>query len=79
MFPAYPLLCLCAAVSVDAGQMLLFRTFINNGSHYLKSTARYAGILLVLFAVLGVSRILALYKGKLNNVVKFQIILYVYF
>lgn len=63
MFPAYPLLCLCAAVSVDAGQMLLFRTFINNGSHYLKSTARYAGILLVLFAVLGVSRILALYKA----------------
>lgn len=68
LFPVYPLICLCGAVTVDVLQKLLFRLrcwlrHAAPGTHYLDcSTAVTVGVVM-LSAALGVSRITALYRN----------------
>lgn len=57
---------LCGAVSIDSLQVLWYRFFIKKGLHYAKCTAKAALFILVVYSALGISRMLALYKG-INN------------
>lgn len=63
MFPAYPLIALCAAVGIDALQVAWFRYFVKKGEHYAKCTKKIALIILACYITLGLSRMFALYKG----------------
>ncbi|XP_063235032.1 alpha-1,2-mannosyltransferase ALG9 [Bacillus rossius redtenbacheri] len=66
LFPVYPLLCLSAAVGVDALQKLWFRLAVRwheRGSHYLDRTAPVALAAVAVCSLLGVARTLALYSG----------------
>ncbi|KAJ1528897.1 hypothetical protein ONE63_007266 [Megalurothrips usitatus] len=73
LFPVYPLICLCGAVTVDTLQKLWFAVEMrfriagarDGGKpvHYLNSTARILIMVIAICSVFGVSRILTLYKG----------------
>lgn len=64
LFPAYPLLALAAAITIDAAQKLAYylirRTKAN---HYLKETGWLAGLALLTFSLLSVSRVVAVYQN----------------
>jgi len=81
LFPVYPLICLCGAVTVDVIQKIWFRFWVEGqaqptsrkssnagapptGRHYLQHTVPIMIAALVLTSLLGLSRILTLYKGK---------------
>ncbi|KAF4520183.1 hypothetical protein B566_EDAN003895 [Ephemera danica] len=71
LFPIYPLVCLCGAVTLDSMQKLWFRlkqvlkVAKNNQSiqHYLKQSQGLALGVLIVCCTLGISRSLALYRG----------------
>ncbi|PNF36246.1 Alpha-1,2-mannosyltransferase ALG9 [Cryptotermes secundus] len=66
MFPVYPLICLCGAITVDSIQKLWFRFCIRDverGTHYLTHTAPIMVVAVLVCSLLSVSRILALYIG----------------
>ncbi|KAK7575993.1 hypothetical protein V9T40_012279 [Parthenolecanium corni] len=63
LFPIYPMVALCGAVSIDSLQVLWYRFFIKKGLHYAKCTAKAALFILVVYSALGISRMLALYKA----------------
>lgn len=68
LFPIYPLIGLCGAISLDVVQKLFYRlkTMVVNiapGSHYLDHTMSLAGLALIVSTLLGASRIVALYKS----------------
>lgn len=66
LYPIYPMIALCAAISVDAIQKLIYRIRSSfkpfpRGSHYLDHTIWLTGLIMVLTSILGLSRITALY------------------
>lgn len=66
LFPVYPLIALCGAVSIDAIQKLYYRLLTRfktfaKGTHYLDHSTWIAIIALVTTSALGLSRIAALY------------------
>lgn len=66
LYPIYPMIALCGAISVDAIQKLFYRLCaairpFPPGSHYLDHTMWIAGIIMILPSVLGLSRVAALY------------------
>ncbi|KAF2898396.1 hypothetical protein ILUMI_07779 [Ignelater luminosus] len=75
LFPIYPMICLCAAITVDILQKLWFRVLcflktqpvkmlrLSHGPHYLDSTLFIMIGTIVISALLGVSRIFALYRN----------------
>lgn len=68
LFPIYPMICLCAAISLDIVQKLVFRiwTLIKPqpyGTHYLDKTMIVAIIFVAISSLLSVSRIFAVYKN----------------
>ncbi|KAL1140575.1 hypothetical protein AAG570_000505, partial [Ranatra chinensis] len=63
LFPIYPLICLCGALTVDAIQKIYFRLFVRVGQHYLHHTTHLVVPVVFITSLVGVSRILALYKG----------------
>ncbi|BES97102.1 Alg9-like mannosyltransferase family [Nesidiocoris tenuis] len=63
LFPVYPLVCLCGGLTVDAVQKLYFRLFVRSGQHYLHHTSHLVFPTVFITSLLGVTRILALYKG----------------
>lgn len=67
MFPVYPLVCLCGAITVDAIQKLWFRFWVRDmerGTHYLTHTAPIMVVAILISSLLSVARILALYNGE---------------
>lgn len=68
MFPVYPLICLCGAITVDSIQKLWFRFCVRDverGTHYLTHTAPIMVEAVLVCSLLSVSRILALYIGEI--------------
>ncbi|XP_069676625.1 alpha-1,2-mannosyltransferase ALG9 isoform X1 [Periplaneta americana] len=66
LFPVYPLICLCGAITVDAFQKLWFRFFVRDvekRTHYLTHTAPIMVVAILVSSLLSVARILALYNG----------------
>lgn len=63
LFPIYPLICLCGALTLDAVQKIYFRLFVRTGQHYLHHTSLIVFPVVFITSLLGVTRILALYKG----------------
>ncbi|XP_039296136.1 alpha-1,2-mannosyltransferase ALG9 [Nilaparvata lugens] len=63
LFPVYPLVCLCGAITLDAGQKLWFRMVVRSGVHYLQHTTLVIIPALVVVCLLGLMRIVVLYKG----------------
>ena len=72
LYPVYPLICLCGAVTVDTLQKLWFALVThyqkkgksgNKRMHYLNDTVSIFLIVLVLCSALGLSRTFTLYKG----------------
>ncbi|XP_014240133.1 alpha-1,2-mannosyltransferase ALG9 isoform X1 [Cimex lectularius] len=63
LFPVYPMICLCGALTVDAIQKIYFRLFVRTGQHYLHHTSHIVFPAVFITSLLGVTRILALYKG----------------
>lgn len=63
LFPIYPLICLCGALTLDALQKIYFRLFVRTGQHYLHHTSLIVFPVVFITSLLGVTRILALYKG----------------
>ncbi|GLV41573.1 ALG9 alpha-12-mannosyltransferase [Carabus blaptoides fortunei] len=68
LFPIYPLICLCGAVTIDILQKLWFRLccFVREplaGSHYLDYSVYITLGTIILSALLSISRILSLYKN----------------
>jgi alpha-1,2-mannosyltransferase len=69
MFPVYPLICLCGAITVDAIQKLWFRFRVRDverGTHYLTHTAPIMVLAILTCSLLSVARILALYNGEIG-------------
>ncbi|KAL3282796.1 hypothetical protein HHI36_005962 [Cryptolaemus montrouzieri] len=67
LFPIYPMICLCGAISLDILQKLTFRIWsllktVPQGTHYLDKTMFIIYITLIITSVLGISRIFALYR-----------------
>lgn len=72
LFPVYPLICLCGAVTVDTLQKLWFALLIqfrkknkadSKKMHYLNDTIPIFVFVVAICSILGVSRILSLHKG----------------
>ncbi|XP_068086468.1 alpha-1,2-mannosyltransferase ALG9 [Anabrus simplex] len=66
LFPVYPMICLCGAITVDCIQKLWFRFFVTDaerGSHYLNHTTPIMVAFLAVCSLLGLSRMFALYHG----------------
>jgi alpha-1,2-mannosyltransferase len=66
LFPVYPLICLCGAITVDAIQKLWFRFCVRDverGTHYLTHTAAIMVVAILISSLMSVARILALYNG----------------
>ncbi|KAF7281365.1 hypothetical protein GWI33_004848 [Rhynchophorus ferrugineus] len=68
LFPIYPMICLAGAISVDIIQKLLFRCWnlikkMPYGTHYLDKTMFVMVASMGIALILGVSRIVALYKN----------------
>lgn len=66
LYPIYPMIALCGAISVDAIQKLFYRLCaairpFPPGSHYLDHTMWIAGMIMILPSLLGLSRVAALY------------------
>lgn len=71
LFPVYPLISLCGAITVDICQRVYYRvlTFFGKlrtaalGSHYLDHTMLIAMTIMVVSTILGLSRVFALYRN----------------
>lgn len=68
LFPVYPLITLCGAVSLDILQKLYFRfrtwrKTVPAGAHYLDNTLHIAALIMIVCTIFGISRIFALYKN----------------
>ncbi|XP_055377743.1 alpha-1,2-mannosyltransferase ALG9 [Condylostylus longicornis] len=68
LFPIYPMISLCGAITVDIFQKLIFRIRclfrqFKNGVHYLDDTMVFAIAVMLVSAGIGMSRILALYRN----------------
>ncbi|KAJ8955565.1 hypothetical protein NQ318_001395 [Aromia moschata] len=68
LFPIYPMICLCGAISVDVVQKLYFRMWnifkqMPLGSHYLDKTMFIMITAVAITSWFGVSRVFALYKN----------------
>lgn len=68
LFPIYPLITLCGAVSIDVLQKLFYRVKkwlkkLPNGQHYLDHTTFIAAIFVILTIIPSLSRIISLYKN----------------
>lgn len=68
LFPIYPMIALCGAVSLDVIQKLFYRiktmvVKVGQGSHYLDHTMFIAGGTLIVATLLGASRTISLYKS----------------
>ncbi|PSN34732.1 Alpha-1,2-mannosyltransferase ALG9 [Blattella germanica] len=66
LFPVYPLICLCGAITVDVIQKLWFRFFVKDverGTHYLTHTAPIMVVAILVCSLLSIARILAIYNG----------------
>lgn len=69
LFPIYPMVCLCGAISLDIIQKIYFR--LKNwclsksaiGTHYLDHSLWIAAIVMIITTVFGLSRIYALYNN----------------
>lgn len=78
LFPVYPLICLCGAVTLDSVQKLWFRLKqvvklsapAQPVQHYLRRSQGLALTVLIICCALGVSRSFSLYRGNINNQVK---------
>ncbi|XP_050306990.1 alpha-1,2-mannosyltransferase ALG9 [Anthonomus grandis grandis] len=67
LFPIYPMICLAAAITLDVCQKLIFRIWslvkkMPQGTHYLDKTTVVMMMVVTIFSVLGISRIVGLYK-----------------
>lgn len=69
LFPIYPMITLCGAITVDVFQRLFFRLktslvkFTAANSHYLDHTMFIAVIILLCSTLLGMSRVFSLYRN----------------
>ena len=64
LFPVYPLLCFAAALTLDNLQRIYFHVFFRQKKgNYLEKTRWISSLILVIFALLCTSRIIALYKN----------------
>lgn len=68
LFPVYPLISLCGAITLDIGQKIFFRIKsaiirINTATHYLNHTTFITVIVVIISVLFNVSRILALYRN----------------
>ena len=68
LFPIYPLISLCGAITLDICQKIFFRirtaiVKINTATHYLNHTTFIAVFVVIVSVIFNVSRILALYKN----------------
>lgn len=68
LFPVYPMICLCGAITVDIIQKLYFRVLslmrkFPAGTHYLDKSMYIPLITVGIFTILSISRIFALYKN----------------
>lgn len=68
LFPIYPMITLCGAISIDVVQKLFYRIKkaikkLPNGQHYLDHTTFIAVILVVLSTTPSLSRVVSLYKN----------------
>ena len=64
LFPIYPLLCMAAAISVEAIQKLWCAFFVKlHDRHYLEHTKWISTLFLVVTSILSISRIGALYHN----------------
>ena len=68
LFPVYPLISLCGAITLDICQKIFFRIKsaifkITAATHYLNHTTFMVVLVVIVSALLNVSRILALYKN----------------
>lgn len=68
LFPIYPMICLAGAISLDIIQKLFFRVWsllkrMPHGTHYLDKTTFIMVATVGLSSLLGISRIIALYKN----------------
>lgn len=69
LFPAYPLICLCGAISIHSIQIIysfMITEIFGKFSRKLPSSHFISIATAVVMIFLGISRILALYKGKAN-------------
>lgn len=68
LFPVYPLVSLCGAITIDVCQKILFRiksaiSKLTTATHYLNHTTFITVIFVIISVVLNLSRILALYRN----------------
>lgn len=68
LFPVYPLISLCGAITLDISQKIFFRirsaiVKINTATHYLNHTTFIAVFVVVVSVLFNMSRILALYRN----------------
>lgn len=68
LFPIYPMITLCGAITIDVVQKLYYRLQTWNKSvepnkHYLDSTIFIAALIMIASTVLGMSRIFSLYRN----------------
>lgn len=68
LFPIYPMITLCGAITIDIIQKLFYRIrnwtkSIKNGSHYLDSTIFIAATIMIISTILGMSRIISIYRN----------------
>ncbi|XP_044266986.1 alpha-1,2-mannosyltransferase ALG9 [Tribolium madens] len=68
LFPVYPMICLCGAITVDIAQKLFFRIWnliktVPHGTHYLDITMFIMVATIAVTGIFNVSRIFALYKN----------------
>jgi alpha-1,2-mannosyltransferase len=68
LFPIYPLISLCGAITLDTCQKIFFRIRsaifkINTATHYLNHTTFITVFVVIVSVLFNVSRILALYKN----------------
>ena len=61
LFPVYPLICLAAAISLDTRQRL-FSNLVLRSRDYLHTTVSISAGFILVFAILSLSRITALYQ-----------------
>lgn len=69
MFPIYPMICLAGSIAIDTIQKLYFfiRTKLSSlhiAYHYLQYTVHITFFAILICGFLGISRSLAIYKGK---------------
>lgn len=68
LYPVYPMICLCGAITVDIIQKLTFRIWgllktVPHGTHYLDWTAFIMIGTILLTSLIGISRIFSLYRN----------------